>query len=167
MDERAEVPQVNTLTSVRRAPAPSAASIRWLTLGIAIALAGCGGQLPQGRASKRPAFAVVAGASSGGLRVTLTAASARPAVGVDVVFVVRATERRAPGALAMQLVYGDGATEENAVPDLCRGGATSGKHATWRLSHRYSTRRTYTAAVTVSANCTPDRATAAVSISVR
>ena len=132
-------------------------------LGIVITVTGCGGA--QGTGVKRVSPSVRAAASSGGLTVTLTATPPRPAAGVDVRFEVRATERRAPGALTSQLVYGDGATEQTAVPELCRGDTNSGAQATWRLSHRYTTRRTYAAAVTVSANCTPDRATATVTIS--
>jgi len=158
---------VDALTSVPPARARRGTGVRCLTLGILLTLAGCGGHGAQGTGTNPVSPAVTAAASSGGLTVTLTAAPPRPGVGVEVLFEVQATERRAPGALTTQLVYGDGSTHQTAVPELCRGDASSGAHATWRLSHRYARRGVYVAAVTVSANCTPDRATAAVTVSVR
>jgi hypothetical protein len=109
---------------------------------------------------------VAASAASGGLTVTLTASPARGAPGQRVAFVVSAYEAQAHGALGYHLAYGDGTSDQIAVPLYCLGGSGSPQAQTWRLTHGYSTAGSYTASVTVTANCTPDHATTQVTITV-
>jgi hypothetical protein len=79
---------------------------------------------------------------------------------------VTASETHEPGSLSYRLAYGDGATDQNVVSQLCRAGPGSLAQQTWQLTHRYVTAGTYSATATVSAGCTPDRATAMVNITV-
>ncbi len=98
--------------------------------------------------------------------MTIGASPARAAPGATVLFSVSAHEAQARGALGYRLSYGDGTTDQNVVPLVCLGGAGSAQGQTWRLSHRYATGGVFDASVTVSANCTPDRATVALSVAV-
>jgi hypothetical protein len=106
-------------------------------------------------------------AHDGTLSVTLTA---QPASGSGsdsaVDFVLRAEQPEAPGALAYQISYGDGATDQNVTAQVCRGGTNATARETWRLSHRYSRAGTYSVGATVTASCTPNRATAELSLTV-
>ena len=105
-------------------------------------------------------------ATSGGLTVTLSATPASAPVGTSVQFTIKASESHAPGALVYQLQYGDGSSDQNTAPTTCRGGAASPAQQTWQLSHRYAKKGTFFARVTVKANCTPDQATATVTVTV-
>jgi hypothetical protein len=87
-------------------------------------------------------------------------------VGDPVTFNVTASESHEPGSLSYQLAYGDGATEQNLASTLCQSGPGSVAQQSWHLTHRYRTPETYSASVTVSARCTPDRATATLNITV-
>jgi len=81
-------------------------------------------------------------------------------------FTVTADESNAPGALAYQIAYGDGTTDQNAVPQHCVAGAGSPQSQTWHFTHQYAAPGTYHVSATVSATCTPDRATASLDVHV-
>jgi len=104
-------------------------------------------------------------ATSGSLTVTLTASPSHVAPDQEVEFVVSARDSRAHGVLAYQLTFGDGAGTHNVTPLLCTATAAP-QEETWGLSHAYGANGTYTVSATVSANCTPDRATASVALTV-
>ena len=81
-------------------------------------------------------------------------------------FTIKASESHAPGALVYQVQYGDGSSDENTAPTTCRGGPAPPLQQTWQLTHRYSKKGSFFAHVTVRANCTPDQASASVTITV-
>jgi hypothetical protein len=100
---------------------------------------------------------------SGGLTVTL-GTSTTP--GAEVRFVVTAEEAHARGALGYRVSYGDGTSDQNVVPLVCLAGAGSVQSQVWQLSHLYPSPGAYRVTATVTANCTPDRATASVPVTV-
>jgi hypothetical protein len=100
---------------------------------------------------------------SGGLTVTL-GMSTTP--GAEVRFVVTAEEAHARGALGYRVSYGDGTSDQNVVPLVCLAGAGSVQSQVWQLSHLYPSPGAYRVTATVTANCTPDRATASVPVTV-
>jgi hypothetical protein len=100
-----------------------------------------------------------AGAASGGLTVSFTTSTPTTAPGTTVKFTLTATETQAKGALGYRVAYGDGATEQNAVPQFCLAGPGTPQTSSWQLAHAYAKPGTYTVTVTVAANCTPDQAT--------
>ena len=104
--------------------------------------------------------------SSGGLTVTLTASPSDTIVGSSVEFSLNAQESHAPGALEYQVAYGDGSTDHNTAPQYCKSGPGQAAGQTWHLAHAFATPGTYRVMARVVANCTPDRATAAVTITV-
>jgi hypothetical protein len=79
---------------------------------------------------------------------------------------VSADESHAPGALTYQIYYGDGATDQNTAPTVCQGGPGPAANETWQLFHTYSQSGTYTVTVTVLANCTSDRTTNTVTVTI-
>lgn len=81
-------------------------------------------------------------------------------------FTIKASESHAPGALVYQVQYGDGSSDQNTAPTTCRGGPAPPLQQTWQLTHRYSKKGSFFAHVTVRANCTPDQASASVTITV-
>ena len=103
---------------------------------------------------------------SGGLSVSLTATPSNPAPGSRVAFTVKASESHAPGALAYQMTYGDGLSDQNNVPAYCASGPGSPASQTWQLPHSYAKAGTYRATVTVKANCTADKVTLEAVITV-
>lgn len=103
-------------------------------------------------------------ARSGDLTVTLTVSPAQASSGAAMQFTIAADETAAHGALAYRLTYGDGATDQNVVAQYCLGGAGAPQTQQWQLTHRYASAGRYSASVTVTANCTPDRATATVPV---
>lgn len=105
-------------------------------------------------------------ATSGGLSVILTAERAATSPGAAVTFVVRAQEIHAPGALSYQVLYGDGSSDQAAAPALCQPGPGGPAQQTWTLTHAYAGAGRYAPSVTVRAGCTPDRATATVTVVV-
>ena len=111
--------------------------------------------------------AAEASGMSGGLRVDVSASPANSTTTDPVAFAIHATEERAPGALAYQIQYGDGSTDENLTPSSCRGGPVGPAEETWNTSHQYANAGMYSVTVTASAGCTSDRATATVVVSVR
>jgi len=102
---------------------------------------------------------------SGGLTVTVLASTAAP--GAAVGFVVTAAETHARGALGYRVSYGDGTSDQNVVPLICLGGAGSVQSQVWQLSHHYPSPGTYRVSAMVTANCTADRATASVPVTVK
>ena len=81
-------------------------------------------------------------------------------------FTVKASESHAPGALAYQMAYGDGSSDQNNVPAYCTSGSGAPASQTWSLSHSYTKAGTYHAMVIVRANCTADRVTVQLTITV-
>lgn len=77
-----------------------------------------------------------------------------------------ADESHAPGALSYQIAYGDGSTDQNVAPTYCQSGPGAPASQTWQLSHAYDHSGSYTVSVTVQANCTSDRATTSVTITI-
>jgi hypothetical protein len=106
-------------------------------------------------------------ASSGGLTVTLTVTPARNGTNLTAEFKLSAQERDAPGALSYRLAYGDATTDQNTTPTICRTNPRFPAQETWHLTHRYAAAGTYVSSVTVSANCTSDRATATATLTLR
>lgn len=144
----------------------------FLAAATAVLAVGCGTGASHGSGpasviteAPRPATAS-ATATAGGLTVTLTAAPSRATHGGNVAFTATAHETHAPGALGYQLSYGDGATDQNAVAQFCRAEPAGPTSETWPTKHAYRASGTYTVVVTVRANCTSDRATASLSITV-
>lgn len=68
--------------------------------------------------------------------------------------------------LSYDVAYGDGATDQNEVPEFCRAGPGQPVSQTWQLSHRYGQPRTYSVAATIQAGCTSDRGTATVTVTI-
>ena len=101
---------------------------------------------------------------SGGLTVTLGTSTTAP--GAAIRFVVTAEEAHARGALGYRVSYGDGTSDQNVVPLVCLAGAGSVQSQVWQLSHLYPSPGAYRVTATVTANCTPDRATASVPVTV-
>ena len=103
---------------------------------------------------------------TGGLTVTVTASPSPSARGAPVQFELTATETQPQGAFGYQIAYGDGATDQNAVPQFCVAGSGSPQTQRWELTHAYAASGTFNVSVTVSANCTSDRATATLSVTI-
>ena len=99
--------------------------------------------------------------------MTLAATPSHSTAGAAVQFVITAREEHAPGMLGYQLSYGDGASDQNVVAEVCRGGTIGSAHDTWKLTHRYTTTGTFTASASVTANCTPDHAAPSTRVTVR
>jgi hypothetical protein len=102
--------------------------------------------------------------TSGGLTITLSATPANAPAGTTVHFTIKASESRAPGALVYQLAYGDGTSDQNTAPTTCKGGPATPAQQTWQLTHRYAKKGSFFAHVTVKANCTPDQASASITL---
>ena len=103
-------------------------------------------------------------AVSGTLTLTLAASATRIAPGAPITVTVSATDTQARGALAYRVSYGDGTSDQNVVPQFCLAGAGIVSHQTWPLTHRYTASGNYLVVATVTATCTPDRATATLSV---
>ncbi len=103
--------------------------------------------------------------ASGGLTVALMADPSHGPASTPVTFTLKATESQAPGALRYQIAYGDGATDANAAPMYCTAWPGRPASQAWSLAHRYSAPGTYTVTATVGVNCSPDRATATLTVS--
>jgi PKD repeat protein len=101
----------------------------------------------------------------GGLTIALMADPSHGPASTPVMFTLKATESQAPGALRYQIAYGDGATDANAAPMYCTAGPGRAASQAWSLAHRYSAPGTYTVTATVGVNCSPDRATATLTVS--
>ena len=98
--------------------------------------------------------------------VALTATPSRVAPGAVVQFSLSAREAQARGALGYQISYGDGSSDQIAVPLVCLGGAGSVRAQAWPLTHRYAGAGVFRVSATVTATCTSDHATAVVSLAV-
>ncbi len=88
---------------------------------------------------------------SDGLRVTVTAAGSGTSTTLR--FTLTATDGHAHGALGYDVVFGDGKSTSNPVPQFCVAGTGISQHDVWHLAHRYAA-GTYHATFTVRANCT-------------
>jgi hypothetical protein len=108
---------------------------------------------------------VSAAGSDGGLTIELSAEPAHGAVGTAVTVTLQATEAHAPGALGYQLAYGDGSQASNVTNTLCTAGPGAPASQTWTLTHQYAAAGSYTITATVTVNCSPDKATASVTVS--
>ena len=86
--------------------------------------------------------------------------------GTTVKFTLTATETQARGALGYRVAYGDGSTEQNAVPQFCLAGSGTPQTSSWQLAHTYANPGSFNVSVTVTANCTPDHATAALALTI-
>jgi hypothetical protein len=112
-----------------------------------------------------PTTTTTATGAYGGLTVALMADPSHGPARTPVTFTLKATESHAPGALRYQIAYGDGATDANAAPMYCTAGPGRPASQAWSLAHRYSAPGTYTVTATVGVNCSPDRATATLTVS--
>jgi hypothetical protein len=102
--------------------------------------------------------------SSGGLSVTLTVDPVRGLAGQSVRFILQAKETHAPGALHYAITYGDGGSGSLVTPSVCKAGPGKPASQVWNVPHTYAKAGTYTASVTVGVNCSPDKATASVTL---
>jgi PKD repeat protein len=94
--------------------------------------------------------------------VTFTAT----AVGSNVTFDVASSETQAYGALGPEyLAFGNGASEGFATPEYCLAQPVAETNDR-QISYSYSKPGSYTASVTVGANCTPDQLTLSLPITV-
>jgi hypothetical protein len=135
------------------------------SVALGVVTSGCGASGPM--APKPAPRADGTTAHSGGLRIALTATPTRTESGSPVRFTASASERHAAGAVGYRLAYGDGAhAESGPIPLFCIAGAAPAVHRMWSFSHRYSVPGRYRALLGVYVNCTRDRTTAAVTISV-
>jgi hypothetical protein len=80
-----------------------------------------------------------------------------------VAFTLSATETKAMGALGYSVTYGDGTSDQIAVPEYCTTTPAPASQ-TWHLSHTYAHAGAYRVAAMVGANCTPDHATATLTV---
>jgi hypothetical protein len=78
-------------------------------------------------------------------------------------FTLKAVDSSAPGALHYEVTYGDGGADSNVTPALCT--APQPQTQTWFLTHRYATATNFTVVASVSVNCSPDKATATMTVS--
>jgi hypothetical protein len=85
---------------------------------------------------------------------------------VPIQVVVSARESQPRGAFGYELSYGDGTTDQNAAPQFCTAGSTPPQSQTWQFSHRYAAPGAYRISALVTANCTPDRATASATATI-
>jgi hypothetical protein len=100
--------------------------------------------------------------TSGGLTVTFTATT----VGANVTFDVESSETQAYGALGPEyLSFGNGASEGFATPEYCMAQPVAETNDR-QISYSYGQPGSYTASVTVGANCTPDQLTLTLPITV-
>jgi hypothetical protein len=102
--------------------------------------------------------------SSGGLTVSLTVDPVLGTAGKLVRFILQANETHAPGALHYSITYGDGGSGALNTPSVCTKGPGKAVKDIWNVPHTYAKPGTYTANVTVAVNCSPDKATASVSL---
>lgn len=102
--------------------------------------------------------------ASGGLTVALTVDPVIGTAGKLVRFILQANETHAPGALRYTITYGDGGSGALTTSDVCTKGPGKPVKDVWNVPHTYAAAGTYTADVTVAVNCSPDKATASVSL---
>lgn len=96
----------------------------------------------------------------------MTLSTSKAAAGATVGFRVSARETQARGALGYRVSYGDGTSDQNVVPLICIAGAGLVQSQVWPLSHHYASPGAFRVTATVTANCTADRATASVPVTV-
>ena len=108
---------------------------------------------------------VSATGTSGGLTIVLTATPGRGPTSTPVTFTLRAVESNAPGALHYQVTYGDGGMDSNVTPTVCTAGPGEPMSQTWTLTHQYATANSFTVVAVVGVDCSPDKATATLTVS--
>ncbi len=134
-------------------------------MALGVVATGCGASNPI--ASKRIPRIGGTTARSGGLTIALTARPTRTESGSPVRFTATAYERHAAGAVGYRLAYGDGAgAESGPTPLFCIAGTPHAVHRMWSFSHRYKASGRYRALLNVHVNCTRDRTTAAIMVTV-
>ncbi len=134
-------------------------------LAVGVATSGCEASSPM--ASKRAPVGGRSTAYSGGLTIALAATPTRTESGSPVRFTASAYERRAAGAVGYRLAYGDGVDAESGpTPLYCIAGTAPAVHRMWSFSHRYRASGRYRALLNVYVNCTRDRTTAAIVVTV-
>ena len=149
-------------------------SLALVILALGGAIVGCGSSAQTGNAStsngqEKKLPLATSTTRAGGVAIALTATPARAKIDFPVRFEVTASARRAAGALGYELRYGDGTTAENVVPMFClagKGAKGAPVRETWHLVHRYKAPGLYRVSVRVYVNCTSDRATATVTVSI-
>jgi hypothetical protein len=100
--------------------------------------------------------------TSGGLTVTFTATVDGSAVNFD----VASSETQAYGALGPEVLsFGNGASEGFATPEYCLAQPMAESNDR-QIPYTYNKAGSYTAAVTVGANCTPDQLTLSLTFTV-
>ena len=110
------------------------------------------------RVHGRAATAVVV--SDVGLRISLKVSPRRVAPGATVDFDLHLTARHAVGALGYRMLFGDGRSRANPIPQYCVRPPGISSSAHWRFSHHYAKAGTYKVVVTGFVNCTTARAVA-------
>jgi hypothetical protein len=99
------------------------------------------------------------------LTIVLTADPSRGPVSTPVSFTLKASDSSARGALGYQVTYGDGGMDSNVTPALCTAGPGQPESQTWSLTHQYATATSFTVVATVTVNCSPDKASATLTVS--
>jgi PKD repeat protein len=101
--------------------------------------------------------------TDGGLTVTFSSSATGSAVTFDIAW----SETEAYGAVGPEVLsFGNGAEQGFGTPEYCLVDpvAASGNRT---ITYTYDAAGTYTASVTVGANCTPDHVTLTLPISIR
>jgi hypothetical protein len=100
--------------------------------------------------------------TSGGLTVTFSESQNGSSIG----FTIASSETRAYGALGPELLqFGDGSSQGFGTPEYCLVNPISESTET-QISHTYGASGTYSASVTVGANCTGDQLTLTLPITI-
>jgi hypothetical protein len=100
--------------------------------------------------------------TSGDLTVTFTATETGQSVNFD----VESSDTQTYGALGPEfLSFGNGATQGFATPEYCLAHPMA-ETSDRQIPYTYAKAGTYSASVTVGANCTPDQLTLTLSITV-
>jgi hypothetical protein len=100
--------------------------------------------------------------TDGGLTVTFTATE----TGATATFDIASSETQAYGALGPEyLSYGDGNSQGFGMPQYCLAHPVA-ESSDRQISYTYGGAGTYSASVTVGANCTPDQLTLTLTINI-
>jgi hypothetical protein len=85
--------------------------------------------------------------------------------GAGVHITIDAHDSSGRGPLTYVLSFGDGTSDQPVAPLFCRSPAVA-EAESWGLTHAYAAAGSYHVSVTVTANCTTDRATTSVGVTV-